>query len=91
MDKINKIINFFNENFDDYMSGGVTKHCPRCSHKNIVSYPKMVCVKCEYNFPIESLKPPVVFKKPIHEELEKLFGLVNPFIILPYNTKKQRN
>ena len=34
--------------WDDYMSGGVTKICPRCDRKNIVSYPTTICSECEY-------------------------------------------
>jgi len=40
------------------MSDGVTKICPICAHKNIVSYPKTICMECEFVFPIETLQEP---------------------------------
>jgi hypothetical protein len=61
MDFLRKISKRIGDRWENYSTGGVTKLCPRCSHNNIVSYPKTVCRECEYEYPIESLSTPIFY------------------------------
>lgn len=65
--------NCYNCNWEYISSGRTVITCPNCKSKMIASYPVLICNKCQYMFPQDSLLEPKPYE--LHSWSYVRFGI----------------